>query len=90
MGIGKDQHSDHEEPDAAKIFPKAYLRNNKLTMRKTRKVELGRIHERKQQHKKSGGGTRRVDLPKDLKKADIMHIAKELFFPNGKSKKGKF
>lgn len=89
MSIGNDlENSGHTESDAAQT-PKAYLRNNKMATRKTRKVELGWIHEGKQQRKKSGGGTRKIDLPKESKKADIMCIAKELFFPNGKSKQGK-
>ncbi|XP_023808456.1 uncharacterized protein LOC111946974 [Oryzias latipes] len=79
---------DHGEHDTTQTHPRAYLKNNKLAVRKTRKVELGWIHEGKQLHKKNGGGTRRIDLPKEAKKADILSIAKELFFPNGRSKKG--
>nr|XP_054594315.1 uncharacterized protein LOC129161848 [Nothobranchius furzeri] len=90
MGIDKNQEeSDQEESYSTRKHSKAYLRNNKLAVRKTRKVELGWIHEGKQQRKKNGGGTRRVDVPKEAKKSDILSIAKELFFPNGQSKKGK-
>uniref|UniRef100_A0A1A8SKH0 Si:ch73-30l9.1 n=1 Tax=Nothobranchius rachovii TaxID=451742 RepID=A0A1A8SKH0_9TELE len=90
MGIDKYQEeSDQEESYSTRKHSKAYLRNNKLAVRKTRKVELGWIHEGKQQRKKNGGGTRRVDVPKEAKKSDILSVAKELFFPNGQSKKGK-
>lgn len=89
MGIDKvPENYDQEEPDATQTHPKAYMRNNKLALRKTRKVELW-IHEGKQRRKKNGGGTRRVDLPKEAKKADILNVAKELFFSKWKIKKRK-
>ncbi|KAK5600472.1 hypothetical protein CRENBAI_019728 [Crenichthys baileyi] len=64
MGIDKvPEEPDQEQSEATHTHPKAYLKN-KLAVRKTRRVELGRIHEGKQQRKKNGGGTRRVDSQK--------------------------
>lgn len=40
--------------------------------------------------KRRGGGTRTLDVPKESKKRDILQYAKELYFPNGKSKFGRF
>jgi len=36
----------------------------------------------------SGGGTRKVRVQKTFCKSDIVDLAKELFFPNGRSSKG--
>ena len=40
--------------------------------------------------KRCGGGTRVLDVPKDLTKKYILSHAKDLFFPQGDSKKGKW
>ncbi|CAL9685205.1 unnamed protein product [Knipowitschia caucasica] len=79
---------DHEEPGPSNKSSRAYLKNNKMATRPTRKVELGWIHEGKQQREKCGGGTRKLDMPKESKKTDILRIALDLFFPKGVSKQG--
>ena len=91
MGIDEndDKKSDNEETSAAKR-KRIYAKKNKWAEKKTRKVELGWIHEGKQVRKRRGGGTRLLDLPKDSRKADILQYAKDLFFPNGKNKFGRF
>lgn len=51
---------------------------------------MGWIHQGRKLRKRRGGGTRTLDVPKESKKRDILPYAKELFFPNGKSKFGRF
>lgn len=91
MGIdGNDNStSDHDETSAPK-WTRSYAKNNKCAVKSTRKVELGWIHDGKQVRKRRGGGTRTLDVPKESKKADILEYAKDLFFPKGKSKFGRF
>ncbi|XP_049437634.1 uncharacterized protein LOC125891993 isoform X1 [Epinephelus fuscoguttatus] len=91
MGIDEndDKKSDNEETSAAKR-KRIYAKKNKWAEKKTRRVELGWIHEGKQVRKRRGGGTRVLDLPKESRKADILQYAKDLFFPNGKNKFGRF
>ena len=62
------------------------LKKNRWAEKKTRKVELGWIHEGKQVRRRRGGGTRSLNVPKESKKDDILQYAKDLFFPNGQSK----
>lgn len=63
-------------------------------IKKTRIVEIGWICSEKdndvykQVRLKNGGGTRRVSVRRESKCVDILETAKELFFPNGLSKKG--
>lgn len=52
-----------------------------------RKIELGWMHNEKHVRSSIGGGSRKIELPRDAKKADILKVAKEIFFPNGHSKK---
>ncbi|XP_070397922.1 uncharacterized protein [Nothobranchius furzeri] len=64
-----------------------------LLQRKQQKAELTgcfAVHEGKQVRKRRGGGTRTFDVPKDSKKADLLQYAKDLFFPNGKSRFGRW
>ncbi|XP_051922545.1 uncharacterized protein LOC127601386 [Hippocampus zosterae] len=90
MASGKaSEERDEGEPGPSFTHSRPHMRNNKLALRLTRKVELGWIHEGKQQRKNQGGGTIRLDVSKDTKKADILQIALDPFFPNGTSRKGK-
>ena len=57
-------------------------------MKSTRKIEIGWVHNSRQVRPRGGGGKRRIDIDKDAGKSIILQKAKELFFPNGKSKKG--
>ena len=86
MGIGEndDRKSDHEEASASKKTKR--FAKNRWAEKKTRKVELGWIHEGKQVRRRRGGGTRSLNVPKESKKDDILQYAKDLFFPNGQSK----
>lgn len=45
------------------------------------------MHNGKHVRSSNGGGSRKIELPRDAKKADILKVAKEIFFPNGQSKK---
>lgn len=63
------------------------LRGNKNAQKMKRKIELGWIHDSKHVRSANGGGSRKVELHRESKKADILNEAKEIFFPNGKSKK---
>lgn len=91
MGIhdNDDKTSDDEETSAVKR-KRTYAKKNRWAEKKTRRVELGWIHEGKQVRKRRGGGTRVLDLPKESRKTDILQYAKDLFFPNGKNKFGRF
>ena len=45
-----------------------------LSKRKdTRKVEIAWIHKGKQVRKRTGGGTRKVDVSRDARKSDLLH-----------------
>lgn len=67
---------------------KIHLINNKRALKMTRKIEIGWIHDKKQVRKRSGGGTRVLDISKTATKTEILSHAKKLFFPNEKSRKG--
>lgn len=62
---------------------------NKSAMKEKKKVEVGWIHEGKQVRSPRGGGTRKIDLPKQSTKDSILEEVKPLFFPNGNSQLGK-
>ncbi len=66
------------------------LKSNKRAWKKTRKIELGWIHDNRQVRKRSGGGTRVLDMNKNATKTEILSQAKKLFFPNEKSTMGKW
>ncbi|XP_063767224.1 uncharacterized protein LOC134883048 [Eleginops maclovinus] len=89
MGIAVSDENNNQET-STKRQKIHYATCNKFAERKTRKVELGWIHEGKQVRKRKGGGTRTLDVPKESKKTDILQYAKDIFFPNGKNKLGKF
>ena len=55
---------------------------------KTRKIEIGWVHEQKQVRKRKGGGIRSLDVDRSLSKNNTLGIAKCLFFPNGMSQVG--
>ncbi|XP_061621361.1 uncharacterized protein LOC133473909 [Phyllopteryx taeniolatus] len=89
MGVGnEDNESDHEETTTAKR-KRTYTKNNKWAEKLTRKVELGWIREGKQIRKRKGWGTRTLGVSKESKKADMLQYAKDIFFPNGKSRFGR-
>ena len=59
-----------------------------LSKRKdTRKVEIAWIHKGKQVRKRTGGGTRKVDVSRDARKSDLLEIAKKLFFAENSTSK---
>lgn len=89
MGITVSEDENNQETSTGRQ-KRHYATRNKFAEKKTRKVELGWIHEGKQVRKRKGGGTRTLDVPKESKKADILQYAKDTFFPNGKNKLGKF
>ncbi|KAJ8047916.1 hypothetical protein HOLleu_00033 [Holothuria leucospilota] len=68
---------------------------NQNAARQTRKIEIGWIDynhskkEYKQVRTKGGGGVRKVSVNKNAKNIDIIREAKNLFFPNGTSLRGK-
>ncbi|KAL7401028.1 hypothetical protein ABVT39_021651 [Epinephelus coioides] len=84
---GIDQGFEGENP----VQPtKMHLKTNKRACKMTRKIELGWIHDNKQVRKRSGGGTRVLDINKKATKSEILSHAKKLFFPNEMSMKGKW
>ncbi|XP_039663394.1 uncharacterized protein LOC120563341 [Perca fluviatilis] len=84
--------ASHSEDSGQEPWTARKVRANpsKNALKTSRKIELGWIHEGKQVRKRSGGGTRVLDVNKDSSKKDLMSHAKELFFPHGESKKGKW
>lgn len=78
-----------DESDACSSRPTRSfnLRGNKNAQKLRRKIELGWMHNGKHVRSSNGGGSRKIELPRDAKKADILKVAKEIFFPNGQSKK---
>ncbi|XP_030277557.1 uncharacterized protein LOC115584345 isoform X3 [Sparus aurata] len=86
---GQDEESE-QEPWPAKSAKKPSRDRSKNAVKSSRKIELGWIHEGKQMRKRSGGGTRVLEVSKNSTKTDILSHAKELFFPGGESTKGKW
>lgn len=64
-----------------------YLSKN---AKSSRKIEFGWIHEGKYMRNCCGGGTKVLEVSKDSTRKDLVSHARTLFFPNGKSKKGKW
>lgn len=64
--------------------------SSKNALKSTRKIEIGWLHEGRQVRKRTGGGTRILTVSKDSTKEDLLKLAKDLFFPNGESKMGKW
>ena len=68
---------------------------NKNAQREQRRVELGwmdfnlKTRQNKQVRHQKGGGTRHLKVDKDVTLADILETGKNLFFPGGKSSRGK-
>lgn len=85
----KDKGQDSEEEHSMQPT-KMCLRNNKRALKLTRKIELGWIHDKRQVRKRCGGGTRVLNISKTATKTEILSHAKKLFFPNEKSRKGKW
>ncbi|XP_073808037.1 uncharacterized protein isoform X2 [Danio rerio] len=84
MGINENEKKpDHEETFGSKR-KREYAQNNRWAEKKTRKIELGWIHEGKQVRKRRGGGTRTFHV------SEILQHAKDLFFPSGKNKFGRW
>lgn len=89
--MGTTSNKDQDLEEEPRMPPhKAYLRNNKRALKMTRKIELGWIHDKRQVRKRNGGGTRFLNISKNAAKAEILSNAKNLFFPNEKSTKGKW
>ncbi|XP_053407985.1 uncharacterized protein LOC123546442 [Mercenaria mercenaria] len=69
-------------------------RGNVNAKKMSRKIELGWLHQYgfngslKQVRSASGGGTRTVAIQLDCLIGDVLPVAKDLFFPDGISKKG--
>lgn len=91
MGIDSNDETNSDQAQTTKSKrTRQYAKSNKWAEKKTRRIELGWIHDGKQVRKRKGGGTRTLDVPKGSKKSDLINYAKDLFFPNGKCKFGDF
>ncbi|ESO90461.1 hypothetical protein LOTGIDRAFT_164040 [Lottia gigantea] len=82
-GITNENSSDNSSSEVKKGGP----------LNKTRKIEIGWLFEEddkklKQVRLKTGGGTRKLDVPKMCTCADVLNIGKSLFFPGDISAKG--
>lgn len=69
MGIDGTDDKKHYEDETFAQKHKRHGKNNKWAEKPTRKVELRWIHEGKQVRKSREGGTRSLDVAKDLKKS---------------------
>ena len=71
-----------------------FMTGNENAKKSTRQIELGWLHydesskSYRQVRKKKGGNTRKVSIEKTATRTDIEKVAKELFFPAGRSKFG--
>ncbi|XP_051812335.1 uncharacterized protein LOC110966885 [Acanthochromis polyacanthus] len=91
MGTMSNTDSDQDfERENTVQSKKMHLRSNKRAWKTTRKIELGWIHDNRQVRKRSGGGTRVLDINKSATKIEILSQAKKLFFHNEKSVMGKW
>ena len=72
---------ENNSEEHAKITAGKRLKGNKNAAKKTRRLELGWIHEGRQVRKKNGGGTRNIDVLKTATKKDLIKNCKEMFFP---------
>lgn len=73
----KDSNQGFEAENTVQLT-KMRLRNNKRAWKTTRKIELGWIHDNRQVRKRSGGGTRVLDINKNATKTEILSQAKKL------------
>lgn len=70
------------------------LNNRRKTVKESRKIEIGwMLYEESQSSfvqvpTKRGGGTRKLEVPKEWKKDDLLKEGIRLFFPNGKNSVG--
>lgn len=91
MGITRNKDSDPAfEGENPVRQTNMHPRSNRRAWKTTRKIELGWIHDNRHVRKRSGGGTRVLDVRKSATKTDILSLAKKLFFPNDNSTMGKW
>ena len=70
------------------------LLGNTNAKREMRRIELGwldfdnKIRDFRQVRTQSGGGTRSLNIPVSASQEDVIEVGKNLFFPDGRSKKG--
>jgi len=80
------------------ITRRLLLQNGKEVMRQTtngqkkqqEKLSWGGSTKVNKSENAEWGGTRTLDIPKESKKVDILQYAKDIFFPKGQNKLGKF
>lgn len=62
-----------------KLRSKMKLQTKGNAQKLRRKIELGWMHNGKHVRSSNGGGSRKIELPREAKKADILKEAKEIF-----------
>ncbi|XP_046341918.1 G2/M phase-specific E3 ubiquitin-protein ligase-like [Haliotis rufescens] len=71
-----------------------FLQGNKNARKTSRRIEVGwmdfdtKVNAFKQVRSQNGGGTRHLSVYRDAGQADILAVAKQLFFTDGESKRG--
>ena len=86
-GKRKCSSSSDEEADGSQVMKQSStMKGNKRASKRSRKLELGWIHEGKQVRKRNGGGTRSITVDKTANKESLLKRGTELFFPKGISK----
>uniref|UniRef100_A0A096M4T5 HECT domain-containing protein n=1 Tax=Poecilia formosa TaxID=48698 RepID=A0A096M4T5_POEFO len=88
MGLESSDENLDQADTSTTTRTRTNAQSNKCALKKTRRIDLGWIHDGKQVRTRKGGGTRTIDVPKDTKKSDLINYSKELFFPNGKCRFG--
>lgn len=99
MGIRvqKDKTSSSSEDETVQGKPPVQKKlkthmariGNKNAKKDKKQIEVGWINDGKQVRTPRGGGTRKLQLPKDSIKENVMEEIVPLFFPNGKSPVGR-
>ena len=83
-------HNEEKETDNQGCSKKIKTSNAE---KDTVKIELGWMHYNINQYtqvrSRNGGGTRQLQISKNAGKKEIIQLAEDLFFPEGRSSKGR-
>ena len=78
--------SDESEEEIATKSTK--LKGNRNASKPVRAIEFGWYHNGTSVRKVNGGGTRSVSVPKGSTEEELLNVGRNLFFPNGVSRRG--
>lgn len=81
-----NENSSEDESEQSSSFSRRV--NTKLSEKNKYTIEISWIHLSKNVATKYGGGMRKLAVSKDARYSDLLRISKDLFFPDGLSRKG--